>query len=412
MGVTGGRRDASVRPPTKALENLAGELVISLMALAVLLVLVMALSLSPLGIGLLLLPRSLRAVRSLAEHQRSRTAAGKPEGATVPSSPWDCLALLGRDAELRRELQWLLWQALAGLALSCTALLLPVAALRDVSYPLWWRLVPHDLAFSSIGIRADDWTRAIAVSLLGMAMLALSVVLVPRIDQLMRWVSRALLLPSDQERLHERIVELQETRSGALQAHTDELRRIERALHDGAQSRLVATTIKIGSARRALTRNPERAAAALEEAQLAAEAALAELRAVVRGMHPPALDNHDLTSAVEALAAGCAVPCTVESSTLGDLPQQVEATVYHVAAEAITNISRHSGASRARITLSRDAQAVRMSVADDGHGGADERAGSGLAGLRRRVAAHDGRLVLSSPPGGPTRLEVELPCTS
>ncbi|OLO30156.1 sensor histidine kinase [Streptomyces sp. MNU77] len=225
----------------------------------------------------------------------------------------------------------------------------------------------------------------------------------------------ALLAPPPAAELTERIAHLTESRAGAVAAHGAELRRIERDLHDGAQARIVALSMRIGLAKQLLDRDPAAARARLDEAQDGADAALAELRHVVRGIHPPVLTDRGLAGAVRALAADVAVPVTADLDGVEDgrrLPAAIEAAAYFVVAEALTNISKHSGATAARVRIDRPPGLLRVTIGDDGHGGADERAGSGLVGIRRRVAALDGATRVSSPAGGPTDIEVELPCGS
>ncbi|BCJ49399.1 hypothetical protein Asp14428_08740 [Actinoplanes sp. NBRC 14428] len=209
-----------------------------------------------------------------------------------------------------------------------------------------------------------------------------------------------------------RIAELTATRAAALDAHATELRRIERSLHDGAQNRLVGVTVLLGAARRALARDPRAAGEMLERAQDAAEQALAELRTVARSILPPVLADRGLAGALDGLAAASGVPCRVDVDLPGRCAAAVEATAYFVVAEALTNVAKHSGARAATVTVRRHGGLLSLAVTDDGHGGADEDGGSGLTGIRRRVGALDGTLSLTSPPGGPTTLRVELPCGS
>ncbi|WP_309140823.1 histidine kinase [Micromonospora sp. M51] len=208
------------------------------------------------------------------------------------------------------------------------------------------------------------------------------------------------------------MAELTATRAAALDAHAVELRRIERSLHDGTQNRLVAVNVLLGAARRAVRRNPDRADEILGQAQDAAEQALGELRTVVRGILPPVLDDRGLAGALAGLAGSCAVPCRLEVDVAVRCAASVEATAYFVVAEALTNVVRHSGASRVDVAVRREHGRLLVSIEDDGHGDADETRGSGLTGIRRRVEAYDGRMTLTSPPGGPTRMDVELPCGS
>ncbi|MZD09835.1 sensor histidine kinase [Streptomyces sp. SID5785] len=226
--------------------------------------------------------------------------------------------------------------------------------------------------------------------------------------------SRALLGPAPGAReLAARVTELTESRAGAVAAHGAELRRIERDLHDGAQARLVALSMRIGLARRAYDKDPDAARRLLDDAQDQAEEALAELRHVVRGIHPPILTDRGLVGAVRALAAGSGLDVAVRDDGVeagGRAPAAVEAAAYFVVAEAVTNAAKHSGGPRAEVRLARTERGLTVRVADEGRGGADESGGSGLLGMRRRVAALDGNVRLSSPVGGPTVIEVELPC--
>jgi signal transduction histidine kinase len=234
----------------------------------------------------------------------------------------------------------------------------------------------------------------------------------PGMARLQAWTGRRLLAPPADADLSLRVAQLTSTRAAALDAHAAELRRIERSLHDGAQNRLVAVTIMLGAARRALDRDRATADAALDRAQDAAEQALAELRTVVRGILPPVLADRGLAGALSGLAGSSGVPCRVDVDLPGRCAASVEATAYFVVAEALTNVGKHSGATSATVTVRRDRDRLLLRVDDDGRGGADEGGGSGITGIRRRVEAYDGSLTLTSPPGGPTTMQVELPCGS
>ncbi|WP_327717973.1 histidine kinase [Streptomyces sp. NBC_00490] len=226
--------------------------------------------------------------------------------------------------------------------------------------------------------------------------------------------STALLKPSPKARLTRRVEELAATRADAIAAHGAELRRIERDLHDGAQANLVALSLRIGLAKRAYDRDPDTARKLLDEAQDQAEQALTELRNVVRGIHPPILTDRGLVGAVRALAAGSGLQVAIDDGGMDEgvrAPAAVEAAAYFVVAESLTNAAKYSGSSRADVRLVRTKRGLRVRVSDvAGCGGADETAGSGLLGMRRRVAALDGTVDVSSPVGGPTVIEVELPC--
>ncbi|MFC8512764.1 histidine kinase [Streptomyces sp. NPDC057257] len=237
--------------------------------------------------------------------------------------------------------------------------------------------------------------------------------LIVRIADLEADWSTALLKPSPKAQLAARVEELAATRADAISAHGAELRRIERDLHDGAQANLVALSMRIGLAKRAYDRDPETARKLLDEAQAQAETALTELRQVVRGIHPPILSDRGLVGAVRALAASSGLRVTVEDDGLEEgvrAPAAVETAAYFVVAEALTNVAKYSGVSRAEVRLVRFRRGLRIRVRDEGRGGADEKGGSGLLGMRRRVAALDGSMEVSSPVGGPTVIEAELPC--
>jgi signal transduction histidine kinase len=278
------------------------------------------------------------------------------------------------------------------------------------------------------------WPVGLVVDGVRQGLLGREAVVLPLISRLAdldaSW-STALLKPSPKARLVERVEELTETRAGAVAAHGAELRRIERDLHDGTQARLVSLSMRIGLAKRAYDRDPEAARKLLDDAQDQAEAALTELRHVVRGIHPPILTDRGLAGAVRALAASSGLDVSVRVDGLEDraedgaesgprAPAAVEAAAYFVVAESLTNAAKHCGADQASVHLSRLPAGLRVVVRDEGRGGAGgtsqafgsggEAGGSGLLGMQRRVAALDGTMQVTSPVGGPTVIEVELPC--
>src|SRR5947207_14520353 len=177
-----------------------------------------------------------------------------------------------------------------------------------------------------------------------------------------------------------------------------------------SKHRLTKLHVMLCTARRALTRDVADAEAILDRAQDAAEEALAELRAVVRGILPPVLAERSLADALTGLAATSPVGCLIDADLPGRYASSVEASVYFVVAEALTNIAKHSGARHAVVRLKRRDDLLCLEIVDDGRGGAAEDGGSGLGGIRRRVEAHDGTFALASPAGGPTTLSVNLPC--
>ncbi|MBM6404534.1 sensor domain-containing protein [Phycicoccus sp. CSK15P-2] len=396
-----------LRRTADALERLVAGLGSAVVAIGTLIGVVVVAGLSLVGVGLPAVAPTAQVLRGVADRERRRLGLG-PADAPVPSTARATFA----DPTTRRELGWLAAHATLGWLSGLVGLVLPLYALQSLTFPLWFRWVDAETGGPGPLVwPVRDLADALVVAALGPVWAVLSVLVLPGLARLQEWPARHLLRPAGSE-LALRVAELRATRAAALDAHAAELRRIERSLHDGTQNRLVAVSVLLGSARRAVLRDPTTAAGSLERAQSAAEAALAELRSVVRGILPPILDTEGLAGALDGLAAGCAVPCSLEL----DLPERcaraVEATAYFAVSEALTNVSRHSGATRARVTAARHGHALVVEVADDGLGGARDTTGSGLEGIRRRVEAHDGRLFLSSPPGGPTVLRVELPCGS
>jgi signal transduction histidine kinase len=229
---------------------------------------------------------------------------------------------------------------------------------------------------------------------------------------LARLVWRQLYGEQRERELTERVETLTETRRGALDVQAAELRRIERDLHDGAQARLVALSMQLGRAEEGLADRPE-IAALVRQARSEATAANAELRDLARGIAPPVLTDRGLAAAVEALGTRAPVPVTVDAVELARRPAPVvESAAYFVVAESLTNVAKHAPGASAAVTLRLDGEDLDMVIADDGPGGADVTAGSGLDGLRRRVAALDGEMKIVSPAAGGTRIEVRLPCGS
>ena len=205
-----------------------------------------------------------------------------------------------------------------------------------------------------------------------------------------------------------------QTRTAAVGAADEERRRIERDLHDGAQQRLVALGVELGTARRKASSDPV-ASAALEHAHREVKETLAELRDLVRGIHPAVLTDRGLDAALSALAARSPVPVRVDvpdPPTLSRASTSAQAAAYFVVAEALTNAAKHADASAVSVTATVVGDDLRLVIADDGRGGAAATPGSGLDGLRSRVAALDGTFDLDSPAGAGTRLTVEVPCAS
>jgi signal transduction histidine kinase len=216
--------------------------------------------------------------------------------------------------------------------------------------------------------------------------------------------------PEREAALSARVDQLTRTRSGALDVQAAELRRIERDLHDGAQARLVALSIRLGMAEDRMADQPE-VAEMFREARTEASAAIAELRDLARGIAPPVLADRGLAAAVESLGKRAAIPVEVDAHIPRRPAPVIEAAAYFVVAEALTNVAKHARGATGHVTLAGERRRLVVTVADDGPGGADPE-GSGLTGLRHRVEALDGTLTVTSPPGAGTTIRAELPCAS
>ncbi|MDI6105139.1 sensor domain-containing protein [Actinoplanes sp. NEAU-A12] len=220
-------------------------------------------------------------------------------------------------------------------------------------------------------------------------------------------LAHLLLAPGEESRIRT----LTRSRARLIDAFEVERRRIERDLHDGAQQRLLSLAMTLGMARLEVRDNPEAAQALVDQAAEQAKAALAELRELVRGIHPQILTERGLPAALTELADSAAIPLTLAIDVPRRLPSTVESAAYFVVAEALTNAVKHAQARQIRVTGRLDGTTLVVEVRDDGVGGADPGSGTGLTGLADRVDALSGTLTLSSPPGGPTVLRLELPCS-
>jgi signal transduction histidine kinase len=231
--------------------------------------------------------------------------------------------------------------------------------------------------------------------------------------ELVSAVGGAAALALENERLdaelRANVKELRASRARIVESADAARRRIERDLHDGAQQQLVAVSLTLGMARSRVERDPHAAAELLDGAAADLEAAIRDLRELARGIHPAVLSDRGLGPALEALASRIPLPVEIVAIPDERLPAPIEAAAYFVVAEAITNVARYADATHAEVQVSRADGRVVVRVADDGVGGADPTAGSGLRGLADRVAALDGRLEVSSPPGGGTTVQAVIP---
>ncbi|MEO3795471.1 sensor domain-containing protein [Nonomuraea sp. B10E15] len=368
------------------------------------------------GLGFVLLPVALLGLRRWTGLARRRAGAylGEPVASRYRDLSEGSGARFRRvlaDPATWRDLGWMFAHIVVGIPFGAIGLMAVAGPpITVVHIALWW-LAPAHKPLTLLAIPVTGWGLAFGA---GAAQLLVCAALLswaaPFLARVHARMSRALLGVSAAGRLAERVDVLTESRAGALEAHAAELRRIERDLHDGTQAQLVALAMRLGVAQQAMTSDPEAAMRLLREAQNGAEEAMAELRGVVRTIYPPILADRGLDGAAAALAARCPVPTHITVDRLGTVPAAVESTAYFVIAEALTNIAKHSGARRAGVRIRRDEAALSIEVTDDGIGGVDESRGSGVTGIRHRVAALDGTTRLSGPHGGPTTLEVTLPC--
>jgi signal transduction histidine kinase len=208
-----------------------------------------------------------------------------------------------------------------------------------------------------------------------------------------------------------RVQRLTETRHDAVDTSAAELRRIERDLHDGAQARLVAMGMSLGTVEALIEKDPAKAKELLAAARTNSAAALAELRDLVRGIHPPVLAERGLGDAVRALALRMPMPVEVNVDLPGRAEEPVESAAYFAISEVLTNAAKHSGAERMWLDVHHEGGMLRVAVTDNGRGGAEIQEGGGLSGVERRLGTFDGVLAVSSPTGGPTMVTMEIPCT-
>ena len=285
--------------------------------------------------------------------------------------------------------------------------------LGGLTYGLWDWALPYgpenqDL-LQLLGLPTGTGRRILAYTLIGAVFAVLLPLVVRGVALLQATLGRVLL--TSRAATQAELGRLAEGRDAAVAAEAVALRRLERDIHDGPQQQLVRLGMDLTRAQRQLDRDPTAARATLGEAVGRAHEALEELRALSRGIAPPVLADRGLAAALAAVAARSPVP--VELAV--DLPAErlapaVENTAYFVVSEALANVAKHSGATTCRVAVVVAGPVLRVTVEDDGRGGAVAAPGHGLAGLADRLRAVDGVLTVDSPPGGPTRLVAELPC--
>ncbi|PZU49043.1 MAG: histidine kinase [Arsenicicoccus sp.] len=375
------------------------------------------------GVGVLLLVPAIWGAYGLSVLERHRIAAflGIEIGERGPSVAPTWRRWLGLDEKRLRALGWVGLHGLWGLIASVLTVALLVQGLILLTLPLWAAFTGGVTVFGalrveSVGGMTLAWLIGV-VLVVGMPWIARGLASVDVV--LARW-----LLGEDTQaqlqQMSERVDTLTTTREDTLDSVEAERRRIERDLHDGPQQRLVSVAMTLGLARDALDRDPDSPEAALrvrellDEAHSSSKEAIIEMRQVARGIVPPILTDRGLDAAVSALAARSPVPVTVTSRLpQGRLDPTTEAIAYFSVSEALTNVAKHSGATRAGVELGTarglTGDLLAITVTDDGSGGAVVGGGSGLTGLRQRVGAVDGQLHVHSPVGTGTTVAITLP---
>ena len=408
-----------VRDGARAVAGGALAIVLAVTNLPLVVFFVVALALTPVwGVGFVLLPLVTSLIRVRADLAR-RLAAGegvviaqpyRPRPERAPPGGWRRYRWILADPATWRDLAWLLPGAVVGLGLGLASLIIPLYGFQGiVLLPLWiwlgtgWYGYGVTWPINNVGEGFLSLPQGVAILAIGLAV-------APYLRRFDARFTRLFLGPTRNAELLMRVTQLTVTRADTVDDQAAELRRIERDLHDGAQARLVSLGMTIGLAEEMVDRDPRLARELLAEAREVSSTALVELRHLVRGIHPPVLAERGLDGAVRAMALNLRIPTTVDSALTGRLSTPVESAAYFAVAEALTNVTRHSGATVAYVTVHWVGDVLRMEVGDDGCGGANPSGGTGLRGIERRLAAFDGTMMLSSPPGGPTVVTMELPC--
>ncbi len=354
------------------------------------------------------LPVALLGLRRLA--RLTRRLAGEWCGVPIaeayrprPAGPLTYTQRLGwllTDRVTWRDVLWAAVSVIAGWILAAaSAVIIGVGLIGFVGPELVRTIPPPAFPGNSAG----------SLIVLGLAITAAGIYAAPALLRGYGLLASSMLAPGHAH-LERRVQQLTETRTEALDTGAAEIRRIERDLHDGAQARLVAMGMTLDAAGQIIDTSPEAARALLHEARDASVKALAELRALVRGIHPPVLADRGLAEAIRALALDSPVRVTLASDLMGRPPAPVESAAYFAVSELLANVAKHATARQAWIDIRHIDQMLRIGVTDDGRGGAEPARGSGLLGIERRLAPFDGVLAVSSPPGGPTAVTMEIPC--
>ncbi len=339
------------------------------------------------------------------ERERAALVLGAPIAQPYVDLPregaWRRLWARLRDRATWKDLGWFGVLATAGAVAGLVLIALWSAALVLLTLPITASTFPEG---TTIGDASLPLAFALAAGGLLVAVIALCAArpLATGIAAL----ARALLGPD----VEEQVARLEHSRASAVDATDSTLRRIERDLHDGAQHRLVAIALDLGRAREKMADDPAAAEPLIAQAHEETKRAMAELRDLVRGIHPSILTDRGLDAAVSALAGRSPVPVSVHVELAGRPPAAAETAAYYVVAEALTNVAKHGDANEAEVRIDHRDGALVVAIHDDGQGGAARTPGSGLEGIGQRVDALGGSLEIDSPAGGPTTLKAVIPC--
>ncbi|MEV5241242.1 sensor domain-containing protein [Streptomyces cinnamoneus] len=306
------------------------------------------------------------------------------------------------------QLPWSIFAFTAAFTMTSVSWLLFLYPAYEWIYPTYTDQPGMQLYGDSDGkaVYLDNPFEIGAAGAVGLVLVLLTPWVVRGLAQVSGLMVTGLLGPS---RLTARVRELEEDRGVVVDTAAADLRRIERELHDGAQARLSALAVDLGTAKEKVLQDPQGAARMVDEAHGEVKLALKELRDLARGIHPAILTDRGLGPALSALAARSGVPVAAEVDLPARPAAAIEGIAYFTVSELLRNIGRHSGARSARVDVWRSADRLMIQVWDDGRGGASAAGGSGLAGLAERLDAVDGLLLVDSPAGGPTTVTAELP---
>ncbi|MFI0146168.1 sensor histidine kinase [Streptomyces globisporus] len=383
---------------------------------------VVSISFILLGIGVFTTPVVLEAVRKHANQRRLWATTWSDVRIPVPYRPFpkdlrpgvtgqvERTTLMLKDPATWRDLQWLLIDMTAGTVLAVLAAALMIYPVEGLVLAAGlWRVFRDDPYWYGF-VPVDSQATGIAALALGLVLLHLGMRASGPLLRSHFLLARTVLAPTRDEQLAQRVERLTETRHEAVDTAASELRRIERDLHDGAQARLVAMGMNLGTIEALIEKDPAQAKKMLAMARESSAEALTELRDLVRGIHPPVLAERGLGDAVKALALRLPVASEVTVELPGRAEAPVESAAYFAVSEALTNTVKHAQAERIYVDLHHTEGMLRISVTDDGRGGAAIGSGSGLSGIERRLGTFDGILAVSSPAGGPTMVTMEIPC--